>query len=194
MDVNEAIKTRRSVRKVSDKVPDRETINSILESGRWAPNHFKTEPYHFEVLIGEGRQKLGNVYGNINIEQLQNPTDQTKEQVYGRGMEKAYRAPVVIVVKVEPSDREQVVFLEEIASTSCAVQNMLLTIHNLGLGAIWRTGQPSYHEKMKEAFNVSENGLVLGYIYLGYPVDESDPPKKRSLNDVVTWTENATRQ
>lgn len=191
MDVNEAIKTRRSVRKVSEEVPDRETLNKILESGRWAPNHFKTEPYQFEVLIGEGRQKLGDVYGNINVERLQDPTPPTKEQAYERGMKKAYRAPVIIVIKVEPSEQEQVVFLEEIASTSCAVQNMLLTIHNLGLGAIWRTGQPSYHEKMKEAFHVTENGLVMGYIYLGYPADKSDPPEKRSLNDVVTWTETA---
>ncbi|MBM7645775.1 nitroreductase [Scopulibacillus daqui] len=190
MNVIEAIKTRRSIGKVTDEMPPREKIEKILESAIWAPNHFKTEPWRFTVLTGEGRNKLGDVYGKINVEKLVHPTDDEKKEAYEKGIKKALRAPVVIVIAVEPSDKEKVEYIEEIEAAACAVQNMMLTAHALGLASIWRTGKPAYTQAMKDAFNVSDKGMVLGYLYIGYPQETKlEPPKKKPVHEIAEWVE-----
>ena len=191
MELSEVIQNRRSIGKLSDEVPDKKVIEALLEAARWAPNHYRTEPYSFIVLSGDGRDKLGDVYGRINIEGLDpSASEEEKEEAYHTGIKKAHRAPYIIVVRVEPSTLSKVVFAEEIASTACAVQNILLTATDLGLGAIWRSGAPSYHPFMKEAFNVSEEGLVLGYVYVGYPAIEPKAPNKRTVSDMVQWIDS----
>ena len=155
MDIIEAIKTRRSIPKLQEAVPSKELLTKVIESAQWAPNHYHTEPWSFEVLIGQGRDKLGKAYGRINIENLGvDATEEDKKEAYEKGLTKAHRAPVVIVAKVKPKEHERVVFVEEVAASACAVQNMLLTAHNLGLGAMWRTGKPAYHWIMKETFEL----------------------------------------
>jgi nitroreductase len=196
MDVLEAIHTRRSVSKVQEKVPDKALIHKVLEASLWAPNHYLTEPYSFEVLIGDGRNKLGQAYGRINQEALDpDASDEDKKKAYEQGLAKARRAPVVIVVKVHPSDQKNVIFVEEVAAAACAVQNMLLASHALGLGAMWRSGNPAYHPIMKETFGMTGEGFVLGFVYLGYPQEGyvKHPPKKRPLDSVAKWVEHAEK-
>lgn len=187
MDVIEAIRTRRSNGKVKDTQPGKEMIEQILESARWAPNHYKTAPWRFAVLTGEGRNRLGEAYGKISIDKLECPTEAEWLLAYEKGLKKARRAPVVIVVIVEPDQQEKVEWIEEVAATACAVQNMMLTAHSLGLASIWRTGKPSYHAIMKETFGVSEKGLVLGFLYIGYPEKEAVTPVKKPYEDFTTW-------
>lgn len=187
MDVLEAIHTRRSVGKVSEREPKKEEIEKMLEAARWAPNHHKTEPWHFHVLTGEGRNKLGEAYGNINIEKLNNPTEAERQLVMESGLKKAKRSPVVIVVTVEPDRGDKIEPVEEVAATACAVQNMLLTAHELGLAAKWRTGKPVFHPIMKNAFNVSEKGWVLGLIFVGYADEEPEAPVKKTPQEYTTW-------
>lgn len=189
METIEAIKTRRSVRRVKDQEPLRETIIQLLDAARRAPNHFNTQPWHFTVLTGEGRNKLGDAYGKINQQKLENPDQETLAAAYEKGLSKAKRSPVVIVVTLEPSDQPKVKRVEEIAATACAVENMLLAARALGLGAMWRTGDPTYTDTMKQSFGVSEKGLVMGYIYVGYPEEGNAPkaPIRKSVEEISTW-------
>jgi nitroreductase len=54
-------------------------------------------------------------------------------------------------------------------AVNAAIQNMLLIVHPLRLGAIWRTGSFAYHPKMKALFGLREKDQVVGFIYGGYP-------------------------
>ncbi|HET7628446.1 MAG TPA: nitroreductase [Bacillales bacterium] len=190
MEVLKAIRTRRSIGKVSERTPEKEHIQTMLEAARWAPNHHKTEPWHFYVLTGKGRDRLGEVYGQINVEKIHDPSADEKKQAIEAGLQKARRSPVVIVVTVEPAEGAMIEPIEEIAAASCAVQNVLLVAHDLGLAVKWRTGKPAFHPYMKQVFNVSENGSVLGFLYVGYPEEEPKPPGKKPLHEYVTWHEN----
>jgi nitroreductase len=174
---------------VTEQQPPKELIEKMLDAARRAPNHFNTEPWHFTVLTGEGRNKLGKVYGTLNQQKLENPDQAALDTAMKKGIAKAKRSPVVIVISIEPSDQPKVKKVEEIAATACAVENMWLTAHALGLGAIWRTGDPSYTDLMKQSFGVSEGGLVLGYLYVGYPEPGLTPkaPKRKSVDEISTW-------
>ena len=81
MNIHEAIKTRRSVPLLEDKTVPTELIEQIIEAGTYAPNHFRTEPWRFFVLSGEGRTKLGDVFVEITkseLEDLESEASQKK--------------------------------------------------------------------------------------------------------------------
>lgn len=192
MDIFETIKNRRSIGKVKAEPIAKERIEKILEAATWAPNHYKTEPWQFFVLTGEGRRPLGRLLLEIAKEDMDDPTTEENQKKLQKVVEKPFRAPVVIAVAVIPSEAPKVLRIEEIGAVNAAIQNMLLAAHGLGLGAIWRTGKATYHPKMKELFGLRDKDEVLGFIYVGEP----DLPPRTGIRTSYTaktrWIEMDT--
>lgn len=187
MDVLEAIKTRRSIGKVKDIPVPNDLIEKILEAGTYAPNHYRTEPWRFFVISGESRKKFGAA-----LEEITRATHAYLEaDELDRKAEKArnnpMRAPVIIAVGVEPGDNKNVIIKEEYAAVSSSIQNMLLVAHSMGLGAIWRTGAVTYHDRIKEFFGLTPKGEMVGCIYLGYPDLKPKSVKKTGFEHLTVW-------
>ncbi|MDR7071531.1 nitroreductase family protein [Fictibacillus barbaricus] len=175
MNVFEAIKTRRSIGKVKDLPVPVDHIEKILEAGTFAPNHYRTEPWRFFVITGDGRHKLGAVLEEITRnENAGLPSDELTKKTE-KAKNNPLRAPVIIAVGVEPSDKKNVIIKEEFAAVASCIHNMLLAAHALGLAAIWRTGHVTYHAKIIEFFGLSSKGELAGFVYIGYP--DMEPPK-----------------
>jgi nitroreductase len=189
MDLFEAIKTRRSIGLVKDDPIPKELIEKILEAGTYAPNHYRTEPWRFFVLTGKGREKLGELFAEIGLSELEDPNTENGKQKIEKQRKNPLRAPVVIAVGVEPSDKKNILVKEEYAAVNSGIQNMLLAAHGLGLGAMWRTGAICYHSKVRDFFELSENGEVLGFIYVGYPDMKPKPYNKIHFGSLTKWIE-----
>ena len=100
---------------------------------------------------------------------------------------KAMRAPIVIAAVCSPSDNPRVVRSEELAAVHAAVQNLLLSAHEEGLGAVWRSGEPMRHSAMKSAFGLLDKEEIVGFIYVGYP-DMAPPSVRRvAAKDKTFW-------
>ncbi|MGG0717306.1 nitroreductase [Robertmurraya massiliosenegalensis] len=187
MDALEALRTRRSIGRVQDKEVPKELIEKIIETATWAPNHVKTEPWRFFVLTGDGRKRLGDTLASIVEKDMDDPTTEDNKRKIEKARKNPFRAPVIIVAAVEPSEHPKVILKEEYAAVNAGVQNMLIAAHALGLGAIWRTGKPCYDREASNLFGLSEKGEVLGFIYIGYP-DMNPPAKKvKPVDEVTTW-------
>jgi nitroreductase len=185
----EIIRGRRSIGKVKDEPVPKELVEKLIEAAVWAPNHFGTQPWKFIVMTGEGRRVLGQAFADIAEESLSELSDEELGLRRDKEIAKAFRAPVVIGAVCVPSDEPRVVMAEELAAVHAAVQNLLLTAHGSGLGAIWRTGDPAYHPKMKRAFGLEGTEQIVGFIYVGYP-DMEPPVKKRTPGTEKTvWLE-----
>ncbi len=184
--VRQAIETRRTIGKVHPDQPMREAIETILESATWAPNHRLTEPWRFVVLAGNARAELGAFMGAQNAAKYAED-DPNREIERARGAKKALRAPVVIAIGVEPGQASNVDELEEIAAVACAAQNMLLTAHALGLGAKWSSGAIIHDPAVKQWLGLSEHGLLLGFIYIGYPAMTSERSVRTPVATLTEW-------
>ena len=188
MDVIRAIETRQSIGRVKPDPVPREMIERILESAVHAPNHRLTEPWRFHVFTGRGRGELARA--RAELARLQAEAEgEDEEFVAGRvsrERRKAFRAPVVIVVICE-AGRDEVETLENYAACACAVQNMQLTAHALGLGAMWRTGAPAYHDHMREFFGLKEGDTVVAHLYVGYPDMGERPRKRKPAREKTVW-------
>lgn len=187
MQVNEAIMRRRSIGRVKPDPVDKALIEQMLTAAVCAPNHYKTEPWRFFVMTGQGRKVLGQAYAAIAREEMDDPDSEENLKALQKQEEKAFRAPVIIAVAVQPSEDQRVKRIEELAAVHAAIQNMLLTAHALGLGAIWRTGSPAYHPKMKQAFGLKGDSELAGLIYVGYPLHLLPESERPSFVDKTQW-------
>jgi nitroreductase len=190
MNIAEAITSRRSIGLVKPDPVGRHLIEKLLEAAVWAPNHGHTEPWRFTVMTGEGRKLLGRTFAAIAAEKLAEPDTDKARTALRKAEEKAYRAPVVIAAAALPSPKA--VRIEELAAVHAAVQNMLLTAHSLGLGAIWRSGEPMYHPLMKAAFGLEDDDELVGLIYIGYPYPamEHAAAKRIPAAEKTVWLEH----
>ena len=188
MELAEAVRSRQSVNRVKqDPVPD-ELIETILESAVHAPNHKITEPWLFHVFTEKGRGELARA--RAETARLQAEEEGEDEEMaagrISRERKKAFRAPVVIAV-ISRSGRDEIETTENYAACSAAVQNMLLTAHALGLGAIWRTGPVAYHDHMRAFFGLDGGDAIVAYVYLGYPDMGERPRRREAVAEKTAW-------
>jgi len=186
MDVLEAITTRRSVGKVSHVCPPRAQIEQLLEAASWAPNHHLTEPWRFVVIAGEAREAFGDAMATAKIAGM-DPTVKDVPLEYDRAKGKALRAPVIIAIGTDIPVGVKRVEIEEVAACAAAVQNLLLAAHALGLGAIWRTGDPAYDSDVKAFLGFAPTDHILGFVYVGYPIVEPTRSKHTPATELTRW-------
>ncbi len=187
-----ALRARRSTARVTGDRPPRALVQQILEAAAWAPNHRKTEPWRFTVLAGRALEQLGAVMAaSLRARLTATEGDQAGAEsvtaLLDRERSKPLRAPVVIAVAAVPSDRPKVVEIEEVAAVAAAVQNMLLAAEALGLGAMWRTGQPAYDPAVKRFLGLPDRAYLLAFVYLGYPDLPESRSHAREADQYTTW-------
>ena len=188
MDLGDAIRSRQSINRVrQDPVPD-ELVEAVLESAIHAPNHKITEPWTFHVFTGKGRGELARARAETARLQAEEEGEDAEMAAgrISRERKKAFRAPVVVAV-ISRAGRDEVETRENYAACSAAVQNMLLTAHALGLGAIWRTGPVAYHDHMRSFFGLEAGDNIVAYVYLGYPDMGERPRRRAAAPEKTVW-------
>ena len=175
-DLMEIIKGRRSIRKYLDKEVPEELLNQILESVRWSPSWHNTQCW--EVIVVQEpakKERLQEIMPKINP-----------------SWKAVMEAPVVLVLcgKLESSGfyRGQAItkfgdwFMFDLG---IAAQNICLTAHDLGLGAV--TAGVLDHDKTKEILGVPGGYEVVTLIPLGYPAEDSAAPQRREIGEFTHY-------
>jgi len=148
MDALDAIHTRRSIRKFTDKHVSNELIEKILAAGMSAPSANNNQSWYFVVV----RDK-----------------DVLKQIAYTHKYAKmCLQANVAILVCGDSNCGEYSDFW--VQDCSACTQNMLLAIHALGLGGVWVGLYPrdSYVTFFKKLFHLPKTIMPLCLIPLGY--------------------------
>lgn len=181
--VIEAIKSRRSIRKMKPDPPvTKEQVETILEAAVWAPNHYLTEPWRFVVLMGDERAKLGDAMSKA-LMAFGSPTPEQLDIERKRPL----NASAIIALISTPKSNPKIVPQEEMVAAGAALQNMLLAAHSLGLGAMVRTGSHAYSETIRKFFAMTEAERLVGLVYLGHILEPPPPGKRAGISEKVTW-------
>jgi nitroreductase len=158
MEVLDAIYTRRSIRRYSEKKIDDEMVNKILQAAMYAPSAVNKQPWHF--IIFEDK----NTYDAI--------IQVHKSSEMLAGAQKA----IVICYDVNLQHDEGYGVID----CSAATENILLAAHALGLGACWIGICPRQNriEALKQIFNLPENIIPFSVVSLGYPAEDKKHPER----------------
>ncbi len=189
MDVFEAIRTRRTVGKISPDPVPRRVVEELLEAATWAPNHHLNEPWRFFILAGDARERFGEVLAEDAVAGCDDPASEQARGLAEAQRKKAIRSPVIVAVASEPAAGPKIVDVENVCAVACAIQNLLLAAHARGLAAKWSTGAPAFSEGVKRFLGLPSDHQILGFIYLGYPdpADDKRPVPRQGHREKATW-------
>ncbi len=179
MDTLESIRTRRSVRKFSDRPVAEEELQAVLEAARLAPSWANLQCWRFVVVRDPSmKAKISEL---SYLEAYFAP----KGYKSNPALKALAEAPVVIVACADPAEsgdlRGQQYYLTDVG---IAAENLMLAAHALGLGSVF-VGVFE-EEKLRDVLNIPRNIRIVGLFPLGYPQAESKggPPRK-SLDEIV---------
>jgi len=152
MELMEALRTRRSIRKFTNKpVPD-ELIRDILDAAMMAPSAGNAQPWQFVVVNDRALlDTIADIHPYVKM---------------------VLQAQVGILICGDLS-------LEKfpgywVQDCGAAMENMLLAIHGHGLGAVW-TGVHTMEDRVagfRKLFNIPDNVMPFGFVPIGWPDQE----------------------
>jgi nitroreductase len=167
MDVETAIRTRRTHKAFAPEALPREQIEELLELASWAPNHNLTVPWRFRVV---GPQTLRRLKGIAGPE----------------GATKLDRAPTLIVVSCvlsgDPVEEE-----EDLHATAASSYIVLLAAHARGLAGYWRTPGLLRSEEGRAVVGLPDEERFVGLLHLGHPRQEKPPPARPGADRTTTY-------
>jgi nitroreductase len=167
MDVETAIRTRRTHKAFGPEPLPREQVEELLELARWAPNHHLTAPWRFRVV---GPRALAAL----------------KEAAGPEAAAKLDRAPTLIVVSCvldeDPVRRE-----EDLHATAVASYIVLLAAHARGLAGYWRTPAVLRSPEGRAAVGLPDRERFVGLLHLGAPRQEKEPPERPPVAQTTSF-------
>lgn len=175
MEAIEAIRTRRSIGKLTGDVSDAE-LQTLVDAALCAPNHRLTAPWRFTALREDARARLGTLWAELVTTTSTPLPDVDPADLFNKEARKPMRAPLLLVVSTRTA-ADPVVAAEDFAATAAATQNVLLAAHALGLAAIWRTGAMAYSTAVKAFLDLEATDRIVAIVYLGRPA--MNPPLSR---------------
>lgn len=185
MDALAAIELRRSTGRLTEPGPTESQLVTMLDAASCAPDHGTLEPWRFIVLEGEPKADFGEVLARAYTERCRAQGVEIVPAKLEKERTKLGRAPMVVVVAVLPVSGP-IPTIEQVSATAAATQNILLAATALGLGSMWRTGDPCYDPVVKAALDLPEEALVIGFVYLGTVPDGAiaagRPPRSASAH------------
>lgn len=181
--VLDLIKRRRSVfpPQYNSQPISKEVIEEILEAANWAPNHKKTEPWRFKVLMGDSKGRLGDFLSKKYEE-----VDPRPKQIKIKKLkENPRKAGAIIAICMQRDPRESLPEWEELAATAMAVQNMWLCCTELNIGGYWSS--PGLIKYMNEFLDMAQGEKCLGFFYLGYYDEEPPEGERTPMTEKILW-------
>jgi nitroreductase len=158
MDVETAIRTRRTHKAFAPEPLPRPQLEELLELASWAPNHNLTVPWRFRVVGPRALRRLKDVAGP-------------------EGATKLDRCPTLIVVSAV-ADEDPVQSEEDLHATAVASYIVLLVAHARGLAGYWRSPGLLREEEGRAAVALPEDERFVGLLHLGYPRQERPVPAR----------------
>ncbi len=175
MDVLEAIRTRRSIRRWTDQPVADDLIEQILTAGQWSPSAGNYQPWAFIVVTSQVTKDRIHAIAeeSKNLSRIWSPQYRDGER---RGyIQDLSQMPVGIAVfadkrKAPPhTDGET----GHIVSAAMATQNMWLAAHALGLGAcLW---SHMIADKMRVVLGMPIHWDYIGLLGIGYTAEAGSP-------------------
>lgn len=163
--------------------PNREELEIMLRCGTRVPDHGKLAPWRIQIVEGDARQKLGDVFAARYIEKHGDSDHEQIEIERNRPL----RSPLIIIVRSHITDTSRIPHIEQLMSGGAVCQNLLIAAHALGYVGQWLSEWVAFDDVIKDHLGVDNDNEILGYLYFGTcNIEQADRPRP-SLNEVVSF-------
>jgi len=153
-----------SPKRLVEPGPKPDELMRLFRAAAAAPDHGLLTPWRFVIVPQERRSALANTFALALIDR---DPGASLEQIEA-AREKAYRAPLLMLVVAKLGDSEPAIpALERMVSVGCAVQNMLLSAHSMAYGSSLTSGQAMHSPRMRKLFDLKEGEEAVCFLNVG---------------------------
>lgn len=164
MDVDEAIRARRTLKVFTPETVDEAVVRELLSLAVLAPNHHETEPWRFWVVGPETIARLAEKTGD----------------------QKLLRSQTAIVIGVLRND-DPAVAEEDYAAVACALENLMLAARGRGLASFWRTPGVIDRPAFASTVGIPSEVRPIGVVHLGFPAEPFPETPERDAGPYTEW-------
>lgn len=152
----EAILSRRSVRKYTNKEVTDEVVQQLLKAAMSAPSAHNQQPWHFVVI--KDKEILNKI---------------PKFHPFSKMLSEASLA-ILVCGSMNLHEKSKPFWVQD---CSAALQNILIAANAFDLGAVWLGVYPVDFliDAIRKLTNLPENIMPFGMVSLGYPAEEKSP-------------------
>ncbi len=187
MDVLEAIKGRRSIRKYRPEPIPEEVLQTVLEAGRWAPSWANTQCWRFVIVRDAAtKARLAETLRGTRAGRPNPATDAVRSAPVviaacaQKGLSGFYRDESGQVLPA--TDKGDYWYMFDVA---LAMQNMCLAAHALGLGTV-HTGLLDAKEAAR-ILGLPQDVVLVELMPLGYPDEAPAPRPRKEISEFVFY-------
>lgn len=178
---------RQSAGKLTEPAPGAAALELMFASAVRAPDHGRLRPWRFVVIDAPARA----AFGDVLAAHLHRTHAAVSEETLRRERQKAFRAPMILVVAAHTTPGVKIPVIEQLLSAGAAAEAMLLAAVALGFNGIWKTGAPAYDDTVKAALGLGTSDAIVGFLYLGSEAVAVAPAAPREWRDLVRRWEPA---
>ena len=163
MEIDQAIKQRRTIHVFSKKRVPKEVIERSIVAANQAPCHRRTFPWRFTSLGIHKRELLCQL--QLSLKSSDKPIDEfnlkkIKDKILN---------PSHLLVATQVCTDNQVQKLEDYAACACAIQNLSLSLVADGVGYKWSTGKITTDLNTYQISEIDPSEEeIIGFIWIGY--------------------------
>jgi nitroreductase len=186
MELSEAIRGRRSVRRFKPDPVPKEVLEGILDLAIWAPSGMNRQDWHFVVVKGEKTEEMKTIFADAyqdmkpRLEKVF--ADKPKVIAATKAFFETYGGAPVFIFAYGGKSPDGKSF--DTHSTAVAVQNLQLAAYEAGLGCTWTDGIMGKEADINKALGIEDKKLVC-VLPIGYPDEAPRVPPRR--DDRIEW-------
>lgn len=158
-----AIYERRSIRHFLDAPVDRKLIMEALRAASWAPSGLNNQPWRFALAWDQ----------------------ELKEQLAGLTRYSATLRGAAVLVLVFLDRENSYDYVKDCQAIGACIQNLLLTVHTQGMGAVWIGEILKNKEKIPQLLNLPERLELMAVLAVGHPAHRNQTSHRRLLEELI---------
>jgi len=161
--VLKAIYERRSVRHFLDAPVPRDLIMTALEAASWAPSGLNNQPWRFAIIRDKASQAALAALSR-----------------YSKILESA---SVLIAVFLDKDNSYD--YLKDCQAVGACLQNLLLALHALDLGAVWIGEILKNQERVIQFLKLPERLELMAVVAVGHPAHRTQKSHRRPIEELI---------
>ena len=183
MELDEAIRGRRSIRKFGTRGIDDAVVEELIDLARHAPSSLNGQPWVFTVVRESGTKR--------RLAEIKNLYCPVEKRAYSADF--LEQAPAIVVVAVDRRASHD----RDVENGVLAAAHIMLAAHARGLGSVYmsayRQDEPAVAAAIRSALDMPDHVAPISILPLGYPAETPEPKPLRPLAEIVTYERYRTR-
>ncbi|MDD2901679.1 MAG: nitroreductase [Syntrophales bacterium] len=158
-----AIYERRSIRQFTDESVSRDLIMTAIEAASWAPSGLNNQPWRFAIIWDKPLQEaLAALTKYSNI------------------LKSAFVLIAVFLDKEASYD-----YTKDCQAVGACLQNLLLSLHSMGLGAVWIGEILRNKDRVNETLILPNRFELMATVAVGQPAHRNQKSHRKPIEELI---------